>query len=643
MCADEMNATNNGRKMMRQRMRQEEVEIVEVLDKCRKKLQESPQLCALKPGEIKVSDFEDDIFCYWGIVAYQYVKEIDSFSYEKIIYHLSEISNNGCVCNYVAYILQKEHGIRMVKLFIEAFKNGKGQKIIPFVVDNLLFESSVEIDETEDFLTVIKQNKCQQLAILLSDYAKLVCIMRKQEDVFRLFMKDKEEIYFDFMSCFCREVYQIDSVIGDRMLLELLQIEKDGAEGVAVDFLDIGIYYGCHVFEQYFEKIQGWMQKKLKLREKLIPTYIVYLKKAEKEDIKKDIIVELEKIQLGTIEEKSSFLNAILSKEPLPEYLKRIFDGIVLHSFEKNGEILKLLCRYLSAQENMEETEKLQYIHQIYIVNEYERDYQDFFSFFTSILHKMKDTPQIIVDYFMKCMFACGVENLYFALGLYKNAISVNCIADILQEREISIIELSLILRGFLYFAYDEKIVCQLSYELIRIIPETMDAEPYLAVCMGEVYENYCNTYYEVAKQQENGYGKWGAELTKQILEKYQEYSIDQKTAYDIPDLKPSMERVLLLRKAKLEQNKAINKMARKKSFFASLLSNKGSSVMKYGNRLAGIQYTKKDNYSYFVSPYASFKSEREIPHIYIKDPVKWFSLCNQYLKERDKYCEINH
>ena len=60
-------------------MRQEEIEIVKVLDKCRKKLQESPQLCALKPSEIRVSDFEDDIFCYWGIVAYQHVKEIDFF------------------------------------------------------------------------------------------------------------------------------------------------------------------------------------------------------------------------------------------------------------------------------------------------------------------------------------------------------------------------------------------------------------------------------------------------------------------------------------------------------------------------------------------------------------------------------------
>lgn len=291
---------------------------------------------------------------------------------------MGEISNNGCVCNYVAYILQKEHGIRMVKLFIEAFKDGKDQRVIPFVEDNLLFESSVEIEETEDFLTAISQNKCRQLAVLLSDYAKLVCIMRKQEDVFRLFMKDKEEIYFDFMSYFCREVYQIDSVTGDRMLLELLQIEKDGAEGVAVDFLDTGIYYECHVFEQNFEKIQGWMQKSLKLREKLIPTYIVYLKKAEKEDIKKDIIVELEKIPVGTIEEKSSFLNAILSKEPLPEYLNRIFDGIVLHSFEKNGEILKLLCRYLSAQENMDDAEKLQYIYQIYKINKYWSNDHDF-------------------------------------------------------------------------------------------------------------------------------------------------------------------------------------------------------------------------------------------------------------------------
>lgn len=623
-------------------MRQEEAEIVEVLNKSRKKLQEFPQLYNIKPGEIRVSDFEDDIFCYWGIKAYQYVKEIDSFSYKKIICCLSEINDKGCVYNYIAYILQKEHGIRMVKLFIEAFKTGQDQQIIPFVEDNILFESSVEIEEAEGFFIAVCQNKCRQMAVLLSDYAKLVCIMHKQEDVFRLFMKGKEEFYFDFMPFFCREVYQTDSADGDRMLLELLQMEKDGAEGIAVDFLDIGIYYGLHIFEQFFEKIQGWMQKSLKLRKKLIPIYIEYLKKAEKEDIIKDIISELEKVPTATIEEKCSFLHAILRKEPLPGHLKQIFDDILLHPFEKNAEMLELLCRYLSAQKNMDNAERLQYIYQIYIVNEYERDFQDFFSFFTPILQKMKEIPQIIIDYFMKCMFTSGIENLYFALGLYKNAVSVNCLTNILQEREISVRELSLMLRGFLYFSSDEKNVCRLSYKLIRIIPETMDAGPYLEICMGEVYENYCHTYYELAKQQENRYGKWEAELTKQVLEKYQEYAADQKMANGIPDLKPSMERALLLRKAKSEQNKETNKAARKKSFFASMFSNKESGVMKYGSRFAGIQYTQKDNYAYLVSPYASFKCEKEIPHIYIKDPVQWFRLCERYLKERDNYCEID-
>ena len=130
----------------------------------------------------------------------------------------------------------------------------------------------------------------------------------------------------------------------------------------------------------------------------------------------------------------------------------------------------------------------------------------------------------------------------------------LNVLVSGLTEKELSTV---------FDFANDEKNVCRLSYELIRIIPETMDAGPYLEVCMGQVYENYCHTYYELAKQQGNGYGKWGAELTKQILEKYQEYAANQKTAYGIPDLKPSMERELLLRKAKSERNKETNKAAK--------------------------------------------------------------------------------
>lgn len=624
-------------------MLQEETEIVEVLKKSKNKLEESPQLCGLKPSEVKINDYEEDTLCYWGILAYQYVKDIGSFSYGKLVESLSKIRNNQFVCNYIAYILQKEYGISVAKLFIEASRCGREQQILPFVEDNLLFEDSIELEEVEDFLAAIHKIECQQRTTLLLYYAKLICLVQKQEDVFRSFMKYKKEIYFDFMGYFCREVYQIDSKIGDRMLIELLQEEQNGVEKVAVDFLDIGICYGFQIFEKYFDKIRSWKQISPKLSEKLISTYIAYLKNAERDDIKEKLIVEIEKIPVATTGEKISFLNAILCRDPLPEYLKRTLDGIVLYPFEKKEEMMKLFCRFFIAQENMDESEKLEYIHQIFIVNGYGRNYQDFFACFISMLRKMKDNPQIMVDYFMKSMFACGVENLYFALGLFKNAISLNCIVDIFQEREISVIELNLILRGFLYFSSDEKFVCQLSYEFSRTIPESMDAEPYLSVCMREVYENYRHTYYELAQQQENTHEKWKSELTKQILEKYQEDSIVQKTAYDIPDLNPSMERVLLLRKAKLEQNKETNKLVRKRSFFASMFQNQGGRVMKYGQRFAGIQYTQKDTYSYFVSPYNRFKSAREIPHTYIKDPVKWLRLCNGYLKERDNYCEINH
>lgn len=621
-------------------MLQEETEIVEILDKCRKLLQETPQLCELSPSQVQIGDFENDIWGYYGVVAYLYVKEIDSFSYDRLVSLLSEISGNGYICCYVSYILQKEHGIRMVKLFTEASKCGKNQQILPFIEDNILFESLIELEEVEDFLTAIYINKCQQSENLLSDYAKLICNKQRQEDIFRYFMESKQKIYFDFMHHFCREVYQINKETGDRMLIELLQTEQEGIEGVAVDYLDIGIYYGCQIFEQCFEKIHNWMQNIPKLREKLIPIYIVYLKKAETDDLKKDVTAELEKIVTGPIEEKNTFMRAILSREPLPGYLKEIFDGILLHPFEKNEDWLKLFCRFLSAQETMNDSEKMQYIYQCFVANKYFNDYQNFFVQVTSIIYNLKNNQMVCVDYFLRCMFTCGVENFYFALGLYKNMIATNKIGDILYERKIGVTELCLILRGLLYYYYDAKVICEISFELIRTIPETMDAEPYLVVCMNEVYENYSLTYLALAKQQVKNYGKWAEELTNRILKRNQEDTINQKVAYSKPDLQPSMERMLLLRKARLEQNAKINKFARENSFFASLFQNR---VMKYGKQHAGIQYSEKNGYSYLVTPYDSRKSEKEIAHVYTDNPVMWVELRIQYLKEREKYCEANH
>ena len=132
---------------------------------------------------------------------------------------MSKIDGNEYVCIHVAYILQKKYEIRVVKLFIEASKYGKWQQMIPFLTGNLLFESFVKLEEVEEFLTVVYQNKCSQLAELLPNYAKLICNMQKQEDVFQSFMKSKQEIYLDFMYYFSREVYQTDAETGNRMLI----------------------------------------------------------------------------------------------------------------------------------------------------------------------------------------------------------------------------------------------------------------------------------------------------------------------------------------------------------------------------------------------------------------------------------------
>lgn len=94
-----------------------------------------------------------------------------------------------------------------------------------------------------------------------------------------------------------------------------------------------------------------------------------------------------------------------------------------------------------------------------------------------------------------------------------------------------------------------------------------MDAEPYLSVCIDEVYENYRNTYCKLAKQQGNNYGKWGEELTRRVLQRYQEFVRKQNVAYGKPDLQTSIENQRLIRKANSEQNARINKTVREKKF----------------------------------------------------------------------------
>ena len=619
----------------------EEAEIVCILEKSKEVLKKYPELKEMNPKEALAYLTEKKVdYDYLGVLSYLYMRDIESLSYKSLLSYLAKLDTNDFLCIHIAYILQKEYGISLVKLLIEIYDDDTYQKISPFVRYNLLFEESLEIENVEKFLAVVYENKDQENRTLLLNFVKLIIRESKHQKVFELFLKNTKVIYLEFIHYFCSEVYRMNHKIGNEMLEIIMEKKGVGIEAIASEFLCNSVFYGFSLFEEYFDKIHQWMEGKIEIRKILIPTYMRYIGKGVNDYIKENIFEELEKIPFGTVEEKKVFLDTIVYTDIGSDELNHIFEGILNQSINKNKEILNLLSCYYYKIECLSVLEILQQLQQVFDVNEYYNDYKDFFLQFNKIFSKLKNQQEVVFDYFLRSILTAGTNNFYFALGLYEYLIDINSITANCQKRNIELKEFRLIIQGILYFTFNTKKLCRFSFELIHLIPEIDDIEPYLKVCIDEIYENYSYTYWLIATEQKNHYNKWGKLLKERIIERYENYQLIQGKARNILDLRPSEERSRLYRKALIEQNKKLNRKVDEKSFWAQMFQKR---FMKYGKRHAGIQHVDKERYSYHVTPYMETKVEIEQQNLSVKHPVEWIYLKLEYFKERENYCAIGN
>ena len=193
----------------------EEAEIVCILEKSKEVLKKYPELKEMNPKEALAYLTEKKVdYDYLGVLSYLYMRDIESLSYKSLLSYLAKLDTNDFLCIHIAYILQKEYRISLVKLLIEIYDDDTYQKISPFVRYNLLFEESLEIENVEKFLAVVYENKDQENRTLLLNFVKLIIRESKHQKVFELFLKNTKVIYLEFIHYFCSEVRSEERRVG---------------------------------------------------------------------------------------------------------------------------------------------------------------------------------------------------------------------------------------------------------------------------------------------------------------------------------------------------------------------------------------------------------------------------------------------
>lgn len=579
----------------------------------------------------------------WGVTAWIVTNSITDFKTESLVEQLSKVDSGVLTYEYVGYLLLKKYGVNLEDLLLQAEKCGLFDKIVPFVSENLVYEVDFYEQNVLPILQVMENHlEHQSYHRLLGNYAEHIKNLGAQHLVEILIGDLNGQAQYDLMNNLCAGWYARDINEAHEALKGFLTRKGIWNKKAAFEYLRVSLYHNRAIFQQHFTQIEAVSSMDNQLYLMTIPLYIEYICTANSQEqndvdhVQEQIYEHLQKISSGSLDAKYSFLEALQYVKDVPEELSFIMKAILSRPFNKEQHFLNILDHLLYFQIQKGDWNKaLNLMQDVFIANQYSGDYDTFFRSMNLVRGEILTHSKEITLQAIEHILSGSIERLFFGLGLlesfgdieklYKNdsgtaprlPITLNSCQAIQLERAI------------LYFTIDSQKICQIAFQLIELEPG--ENEQYMAFCLEEVFENYPATMYETAKGYRTAANWAQVELSKRVMQTYEQQMADKKKCYEIIDLHPYREHLYVYRRALAEQNRKICNQANKESFFGQLFK---SRKLKYGVRNAHTMIGRKGERIFQVSPYAHIQHEIELPAPYICDPVG-FELRNQaYLKE---------
>ena len=241
-------------------MIREREEIEQVLRVGKQILLERPALLEMSLQEV-ITELDDGsqemIHNRWGVAAWLVVKSIRSFELSNLVNQLSEIESGILTYEYTGYLLQKEYQINMEELILEAERQGKFDKIVSYVSENLIFESEIHEDCLLRMLGMLERQLANPFYYsLLRNYVQHICKMGAQNLAAEKLGTVDGHAKYDFVSNMRWEWYQQNVEEADNALGKMLVEKSIWSKKTAVDFLEVSLNYGTATFYQYLQEIK---------------------------------------------------------------------------------------------------------------------------------------------------------------------------------------------------------------------------------------------------------------------------------------------------------------------------------------------------------------------------------------------------
>lgn len=621
-------------------------EIESVLKEGERILSERPELADMSIHDM-LNELDDGtqqmIHNRWGVAAWLVIKSIKSFELQMLVEQLSEVDSGILTYEYAGYLLQAKYKINLAELILEADQCGKFDKIVLYVTENFIYEEELYEQYIPKMLNMMEKHKdYNHYHAFLMNYAKLIVGVGAQHLAEEMLGDLDGQVQYDFMRDMRWEWYQKDAVEADEVIGRMLGRGSVWSKKTAIDFLESSLNYGKVAFRRYFPQVESLILESEELWQMLIPVFVKYVMRVctengvDSEQINHRVLEYLEKISDSTLKVKCSFVEAIQWTEDIPEELKKVFQTIISHSFDRDKCMLDMLDSHLYGQLRKGRWKAvLQVMLEVFTANKYLANYQEFFDIMNSVKSGLSKYSAEVTAEALDYMLSGGVERFFFGLGLLKEVGDLRKLRNGRDDANFSFTvtfddtQMLRLMKGILYYIADSKRICHMAFQLLEFSGKSRDI--YMKFCMKEVYENYPATMYEVAENYKSVEDEKQGYVARQVIEMHERLLNERESSYRIRDLQISKEHQYIYHRAVQEQNRMINKQANEKSVFAQFFSR---STLKYGMRNAYVTIGRKDEKFYQVNPYVQHGYRVEIPTVYVNDPVDFELTRRTYLEE---------
>lgn len=565
---------------------------------------------------------EYDLGVNWAVIALVVASSLETSNYEELIDELSALDGADLTKEYIGYLLYGKYDVNIEEVLLQSDKMGMFDKILTFVVSNIVFQNEFREENILDMTLLINSYLRENTSVhsLLLNYTTHAINFDKETVVFDRLISVDFELKNDILSRTSRRWLEKSQTEAVQRLEVLFKTNSEEKIRTALCIIKEA-HKNPETVELFYENMSCASKTFSSLRDIIVAIYTSYILAAKKENEIYNLM--LDELRLYSIDNnnKNEFLRAIQYEDEPKEEIIDIFEKIISAPLPNNESFRMVDTIIYNHFKDKRSIVVLDILSKIYSLNRFNCDFDRFAESFGLAVGILPDNDINVWEYIWTEFNKERSPRAVFCMGilLHKFSINVSFIEGVISKNKGISIDQARDVIGLLQYVFPiGDNVCKLYFDIAPFFSK--DIEKYINWGIDELYSSFPLTFTKIANERKDSENNAIKSVSDAIIEHDKNKHLDREAFYKVKDFQPSNEREKTIRKVLIEQNQRIKKLSEEKSVFAMLFK---TAHLKYGKRMGFITHFG-ENSEYSSRTPAALTYECEISKRYLIDPVRY-------------------